>query len=193
MAGRPDATFSSDDLILGIWNNDTGDWEQIDSTTASSGSFGNMSETITMDFGDYVDNDGHLTLILFNEDEDNVGGTDGPILTDVVGVTVSAPGGTAVDTITDFTPGAGGDVLDIDALLPGSVTGATTVSEIDNYLDFTYDDPTQTTTMHVDPDGAGAGGVSQEIKIEGVDLTDGGANSDQDIITNLIADGNLVV
>ena len=106
-------------------------------------------------------------------------------------MTVSAPGTGATDTITDFVTGPGGDVLNLDALLPGSINGTTTAAELSDYLSFDSDGTD--TTIHVDPDGTGAGGVTLDIRLEGMDLTGGGANSDVDILSTLITDGNIAV
>ncbi len=97
---------------------------------------------------------------------------------------VSAP---AVDTIVDFTAGQGGDVLDLSDLLQGE-SDAT----LDQYLSFSYDSASGNTTVSIDVQGTGSG-VSQMIVLEGVDLTAGGTLSDQQILDNLLDNGNLIV
>ncbi len=91
----------------------------------------------------------------------------------------ASPGTPTVDTITDFTTGAGpdGDVLDLSDLLQGEES-----NPIINYLSVTNDGTD--TTIEVSP--AGDSNVTQLIILEGVQLTD----SD---VGNLLADGNLTI
>ncbi|PKO30098.1 MAG: hypothetical protein CVU34_20215, partial [Betaproteobacteria bacterium HGW-Betaproteobacteria-7] len=99
----------------------------------------------------------------------------------------------AVDVIQQFdtaSVAAGGDVLDLRDLLSGS---ATTASAIDQYLDF--EKSGSNTIINVRPDTAG--GVTQQIVLEGVDLTSGvtpvvGQSMDQAIIQNLLNSGKLI-
>ena len=97
---------------------------------------------------------------------------------------VAAP---AVDTIADFTAGQGGDVLDLSDLLQNE-SDAT----LDQYLSFDYDSGSGNTTVQIDVQGDGSG-VSQLIVLEGVDLTAGGTLSDQQILDNLLDNGNIIV
>jgi Ca2+-binding RTX toxin-like protein len=94
----------------------------------------------------------------------------------------------AVDTISDFTLGAGGDVLDLSDMLQGENLGS-----LDDYLNFSYDAGTGDTTISVDTQGGSSFEASQQIVLSGVDLTAGGTLTDQDILDNLLANGNLVV
>jgi len=94
-------------------------------------------------------------------------------------------GDPAVDIITDFTIGDGGDVLDLTDLLQGESSGD--IPGLANYLSFSSDGAD--TTISVDPD-AGSG-VTQEIVLEGVDLTAGGM-TDQQILTDLLSNNNLI-
>ena len=49
------------------------------------------------------------------------------------------------------------------------------------------------TVIKVDTDGGGTFAETQQITLAGVDLTGGGAFTDQIILDNLLADGNLIV
>ena len=63
---------------------------------------------------------------------------------------------------------------------------------LDQYLSFDYDSGNGNTTVQIDVQGDGSG-VSQLIVLEGVDLTAGGTLSDQQILDNLLDDGNIIV
>jgi len=91
-------------------------------------------------------------------------------------------GDAARDTISDFTAGSGGDVLDFSDLLQGESADATT---LDAYLDFSSDGTD--TTISISRDGSAD--VTQEVVLTGVDLTLLG--SDQQIIQQLLSDGNI--
>jgi len=95
----------------------------------------------------------------------------------------------AVDTISDFTVGTGGDVLDLSDMLQSE-----DLASLDSYLNFNYDSGTGDTTISIDTDGSsGSFETSQEIVLSGVDLTAGGTLSDQQILDSLINNGNLIV
>ena len=97
----------------------------------------------------------------------------------------------AVDRITDFNfdlPANGGDILDLRDLLPD---GATTATALGQYLDFAPATGTTGTVVNVHPAGA-AGAVTQQIILEGVDLTAGGTIAENTIITNLLTQGKLI-
>ena len=98
--------------------------------------------------------------------------------------TVGSP---ASDIITDFEVGGSGDVLDLSDLLQGEESGPLT-----DYLSF-QQDGSGGTIINIDSDGGGTFETDQQITLQGVDLTAGGTLSDQDIINNLLANGNLVV
>ena len=90
------------------------------------------------------------------------------------------------DTITDFNPNAGGDKLDLTALLTGEHSNA---ASLDTYLNFsTVGNNTQ---IAVDADGAGAATAQQVIVLAGVNLGATGAN-DAAIITTLLATNTLL-
>ncbi|MYM61736.1 type I secretion C-terminal target domain-containing protein, partial [Pseudomaricurvus sp. HS19] len=91
----------------------------------------------------------------------------------------------AVDTITDFQTGVGGDVLNFADLLQGETADAAT---LDSYLDFSSDGTN--TTITIDADGSGAGTDTQSVVLANVDF---GALSDQQIIQQLLDDSNLQV
>ena len=93
-------------------------------------------------------------------------------------------GGT--DTITDFIAGQNGDVLDLKDLLVGE-----NASNLDQYLSISSDGTD--TTIVIDTDGSGNAGSQATIVLEGVDLTQGGMLNEQQIIQQLLADGNLEV
>ncbi len=86
-----------------------------------------------------------------------------------------------VDTITDFTVGQGGDVLDIKDLLIDESSDS-----IDQYLDLSFSDGN--TEIAVKPTGEGS--TSQTIVLENVDLSALGNNSSE-ILDQLISNGNL--
>ncbi|WP_309266531.1 VWA domain-containing protein [Aeromonas salmonicida] len=99
----------------------------------------------------------------------------------------------STDNITDFTLGnmaSGGDVLDLSDLLVGVPTGGSNddlAAALDSYLQF----DTVTKTLTIDPDGA-VGGSELTIQFQNsLDLASLGSN--QDIIKQLLDDGNLKV
>lgn len=99
----------------------------------------------------------------------------------------------STDNTTDFTLGnmaSGGDVLDLSDLLVGVPTGGSNddlAAALDSYLQF----DTATKTLTIDPDGV-VGGSELTIKFQNsLDLASLGSN--QDIIKQLLDDGNLKV
>ena len=95
----------------------------------------------------------------------------------------------AVDTIADFTVGVGGDVLDLSDMLQNEH-----LASLDGYLNFDYDGTSGNTTISIDTDGSsGTFEASQQIVLTGVDLTANGTLSDQQILDNLLNNGNLIV
>ncbi|RUQ99976.1 immunoglobulin-like domain-containing protein, partial [Legionella septentrionalis] len=97
--------------------------------------------------------------------------------------------GNAIDTITDFTPGQNGDVLDLSNLLTGEHQNA---QSLDSYLQVSYNNTTQNTTIAVDADGGATFSATQTIILAGVDLTAGGTLQNTQILTELINNGNIV-
>uniref|UniRef100_UPI000AD24269 type I secretion C-terminal target domain-containing protein n=1 Tax=Endozoicomonas arenosclerae TaxID=1633495 RepID=UPI000AD24269 len=97
---------------------------------------------------------------------------------------VGTGGSPALDTITDFSTGSGGDVIDLSDVLVNES------EPLDQYLSLNFEDGD--TTIEVKPDANGD--VTQKIKLEGVDLSSyGGGSTDSEILNNLIDDGNLQI
>jgi Ca2+-binding RTX toxin-like protein len=91
------------------------------------------------------------------------------------------------DIITDFQTGVGGDVIDLAGLLSGvplSPDGA----DLDAYLSFSSDGTD--TTITIDFDGTGGSSDSSTIILQGVDV---GAGPSEDIINDMLTNGNLTV
>ncbi|MBZ0093975.1 MAG: retention module-containing protein [Sulfuricella sp.] len=78
-------------------------------------------------------------------------------------------GDTGVDTITDFTVGAGGDVLDVSDVLSG--TGVTS-SNVGAFIIFDTTSSPGNTVVSVDLDGEGGGAPVQLAILQGVTFTD---------------------
>ena len=110
--------------------------------------------------------------------------------------TTGTPAG---DVVKDFTVGAGGDVLNLHDLLTGGlgVTFSPTATALDAYLNFGETSAGGNVVISVVP--TGSGGATQTITLEGVTLaqlhalsgTGSVVTPDQDIISKLIANGNL--
>jgi hypothetical protein len=96
----------------------------------------------------------------------------------------------ARDVITDFNTASfasGGDRLDLRDILQG--TGAMSATALDAFLDFSKQG--SDTVINVRPTGAG-GQMTQQIVLQGVDLTEGGTlTTDQAIISDLLSKGKL--
>ena len=94
-----------------------------------------------------------------------------------------------MDTIADFTAGANGDVLDLSDMLQGE-----NPASLVDYLDFNYNATTGETTVSIDVDGnSGLFETSQQIVLSDIDLTANNTLSNQDILDNLLSNGNLIV
>lgn len=108
----------------------------------------------------------------------------------------------AVDAITDFntaSPGnatSGGDVLDLRDLLQGELHTGNLSGNLGNYLHF--EKSGADTVVHVSTNGGYTGGsfvagaTDQKIVLQGVDLTNSGAlSNDTQIIQDLLTKGKL--
>ncbi|KAB2965617.1 type I secretion C-terminal target domain-containing protein, partial [Zoogloea sp.] len=105
----------------------------------------------------------------------------------------------AVDAITDFNKAArldGGDVLDLRELLHGESHSGTAVGNLDSYLHFERSGTD--TVVHISSNGGytggtfNAGATDQKIVLQGVDLTNSGAlSNDTQIIQDLLTKGKL--
>lgn len=91
----------------------------------------------------------------------------------------------AVDVVKDFSL-ADGDALNLRDLLVGENHG-----NLDDYLSFSYDSGSNTTVLEVKSQGAAMSGADQVIRLEGVNLLDGFADSHQ-LVQNLLATGKLI-
>ncbi|MGD8311582.1 MAG: type I secretion C-terminal target domain-containing protein, partial [Gammaproteobacteria bacterium] len=97
-----------------------------------------------------------------------------------------------IDTITndDFTPGEGGDVLDLSDVLVGEDMGNVGGGGAGDLLNFlSFGESGGSTTISVSSTG---GASDLTIVLDGVDLTAGGSLTDTQIINNLLGDNNLV-
>jgi Ca2+-binding RTX toxin-like protein len=143
---------------------------------------------------DLIDGGGGGDLIFGQEGDDTIiGGTGDDTLSGGSGADVfrwgSETSAGETDILTDFETGAGGDVLDLSALLSGVAAGDDG-DELDAYLDITFDGTN--TTVAIDANGDGSGFTDVAVTIQGVDLT-GGSAVQADIIDALLTDGNLQV
>jgi hypothetical protein len=176
---------NSEDAQFGVWNYSTNTWELLETQHAENND-GTFNGTLSGNIANYLDANGKLTLALYNEDTAN------GFNIDDVRVTVTSEGSpTVVDTITDFTVGAGGDVLDLDDLLPGTVNNGSATSVIDNYIHFEKDG--SNTNILIDHDGGGAFQPTLQVTLQGIDLTANSILTDAQIIQSLIDNGNLAV
>ena len=68
------------------------------------------------------------------------------------------------------------------------------LAALDGFLNFSYNGVNGDTTISIDIDGdSGTFETSQEIVLSGIDLTANGTLSDQQILDNLLNNGNLIV
>ena len=149
--------------------------------------------------GDDVLRGGSGDDILFGDDGDDrlIGGAGDDSLIGGAGINIFALeagdegtfGAPATDTIADFTTGIGGDVLDLSDMLQGE-----NLVSLDSYFSFSYDSGTGDSTISIDSDGSsGTFETNQIIVLSGIDITAGNTLTDQQILDNLLADGNLIV
>ena len=97
----------------------------------------------------------------------------------------------STDTITDFTTGSGGDVLNIENVLVNEIGrefGAFNNFNIQNYVDVTTG---TNSTLTIDADATG-GFTDLTIVLSGVDLS-GLGGTDEAILQSLFSTGNLLV
>jgi VCBS repeat-containing protein len=96
-----------------------------------------------------------------------------------------------VDIITDFDDTEGRDVLDLSDLLQDEENNSLT-----DYLQFqltdTDGDGDSETQISIDVDGGSSFETTQQIILDGVDLTVGGTLSDQEIINTLLIKATIV-
>jgi Ca2+-binding RTX toxin-like protein len=181
-AGETLTGGADNDLILGLEGDDI-----IDGAGESDFIKGGQgSDTIRGGSGDdvLIGGDGDDVLIGGSGDDTLIGG-DGIDMFALESGDQGTIGSPAVDTIADFNVGSGGDVLDLSDMLQ-----AEEANPLDNYLHFSFDG--NDTTISIEPDGSG--GVTQQIILTGVDLTEGGSYvTDQQILDNLLDNGNLLV
>lgn len=102
--------------------------------------------------------------------------------------------GAPTDTITDFNtalPASGGDILDFRDLLVGESHTGNDPGNLANYLHFSYSAGPDATTIQVTTHDASSN--TQQIVLEHVDLSNGGAlSSDSAIIQDLFTKGKLI-
>ncbi len=95
------------------------------------------------------------------------------------------------DTITDFDA-TEGDIIDLSALLSGFTAGVdntATAIALKDYLSVSEDNGS--TVLTIDHDGVGGSNVTTTIRLDNVDLLNGGLQ--EDAIKTLLDDQNLIV
>ncbi|MFO7542663.1 MAG: type I secretion C-terminal target domain-containing protein, partial [Thiobacillus sp.] len=91
----------------------------------------------------------------------------------------------------DFDNVANSDKLDLRDLLVGESHTGTDAGNLADYLHFTFNAGTNTTTVAVKSNGTLTSAPDQIIQLEGVNLV-GSFTSDQQIIQNLFSQGKLI-
>ncbi|MCW8963470.1 MAG: type I secretion C-terminal target domain-containing protein [Gammaproteobacteria bacterium] len=131
---------------------------------------------------------GGIDLMIGGEGDDTMtGGLEGDTFRFMSGDEGSV-GTPAIDTITDFTVGPGGDVLDLSDLLQGESDGD--IPGLADYLHF--EKVGNDTVISVDATGTDPQtNATQQIVLSDVDLTAGGTLTDQDILNSLLSNNNL--
>lgn len=174
--------LGGDDILNGGGGNDRiegGDGDDtLDGGSGNDILLGGKGDDI-LDGGDGND------LLLGNQGADLLTGGSGK---DTFKWTAGDTGGT--DTIKDFTTGANGDVLDLSELLNGEHANA---ASLDQYFNFASGPGSNKSTLTIDLDGSGGGVTTHTIFFDNIDLTVGGTRSDQQIIQDLLNQGNLKV
>ncbi|MGY3856948.1 retention module-containing protein [Aeromonas intestinalis] len=170
---------------------------------AGTDSLSNMENLVGSMFNDSLTGDGNANIlsglagddILIGGGGDDllIGGTGSDTLTGGTGKDTfkwmaGDAGGT--DTIKDFTTGANGDVLDLSELLSGEHSNA---ANLDQYLTFASGPGSNKSTLTIDLDGSGSGSTTHTIFFDNVDFTVNSTRTDQQIIQDLLTQGNLKV
>ena len=96
------------------------------------------------------------------------------------------------DVITDFTVGPGGDMLDLADLLQNEEGNPLTDYLSIEFGDFDGDLDSES-RINIDADGGIFFQPTGSVTLENVDLTQGGTLTDQQILDNLLSNGNLDV
>ncbi|UFH59077.1 Ig-like domain-containing protein [Sulfurovum mangrovi] len=107
-------------------------------------------------------------------------------------------GSPAEDIITDFNKepvNGGGDIIKLGGLLQGELARGNTVGNLTDYLHFELSGGD--TVLYISTTGGFSGGfisgaVDQQITLTGVDLI-GDFTTDEEVIAQLLANGNLIV
>jgi hypothetical protein len=192
LAHRPDQAGGDDELVLGVWNYSTNDWQQFDIDDVNNTNTPvSLTATINSNLANYVGPNGELSMVLFNEDQDG-STTDGQIAVDYVEAIVSSPTGSVTDTITNFQfGGPNADVLNFDNLLPGGISNASPLGTLDDYFQFEL--VGGDTVIHVDHDGGGTFQPTMNVVLDNVDITAGGTLNTQQILQSLLDNSQLQV
>ncbi|WP_281646397.1 type I secretion C-terminal target domain-containing protein [Parendozoicomonas sp. Alg238-R29] len=203
-AGLESLDASSAGLTLGGINNSAADTLHVEVTVTQYNDDGtaasSWTSTVPLDarlihldqqlIGD-VNND---ILTGGSTDDGITGGSGNDTLTGGAGADVfiweSEHVGTAitpsVDTITDFTLGQQGDVLNITDLIPESASQ----NELDQYLSFNFEDGNTTISVSDSANGEAV----QQIVLENIDLSASVGSTDTSaLINNLTDNGNLMI
>ncbi|MFC1684089.1 type I secretion C-terminal target domain-containing protein, partial [Pseudomonadota bacterium] len=140
---------------------------------------GQSATIIALDGDDELLGNGGNDILIGGAGDDTMTGGGGVDTFDFNQGDEGTSGSPAVDTITDFTAG---DKLDLSDMLVGEEAG-----DINNYLDMNFVGGNTVIDVTHDPDSAS--GVTQQIVLEGVDLSAGSTVT----IDDLVANGTIVV
>ncbi|MCO4206186.1 type I secretion C-terminal target domain-containing protein, partial [Aeromonas taiwanensis] len=192
------AGSSQDDVISGGGGHDLVDYSDDGAAhtinlLTGTGSGGDAEGDTYSSIEGVIGGAGSDTLIGNGADNLLIGGLGNDILTGGDGKdTFKWQSGEAgsTDVIKDFTTGANGDVLDLSELLSGEHANATS---LDQYLNFASGPGVNKSTLTIDLDGSAGGTATHTIFFDNVDLTVNSTRSDQQIIQDLLNQGNLKV